>query len=101
VFLYGRKFKIVTYHVALKWLITVKNHHCARLTRWVLKLSEYDFEIEHRAGNKHVNQDCVALHISSVARETGNRKSQDDESGEPSLVRRFLQNSNRIRIAGK
>jgi hypothetical protein len=28
-FLYGRKFKIVTDHAALKWLITVKNHHCA------------------------------------------------------------------------
>jgi hypothetical protein len=30
-FLYGRKFKVVTDHAALRWLITVKNHHCARL----------------------------------------------------------------------
>jgi len=42
-FLYGRKFKVITVHEALKWLITVKNHQCARLTRWVLKLSEYEF----------------------------------------------------------
>jgi hypothetical protein len=35
-FLYGRRFKIVTDHAALKWLITVKNHQCARLTRWFL-----------------------------------------------------------------
>jgi hypothetical protein len=38
-FLYGRKFKIIIDHAALKWLITVKNHQCARLTRMVLKLS--------------------------------------------------------------
>jgi hypothetical protein len=31
-FLYGRKFKIITDHAALKWLITVKSHHCARLS---------------------------------------------------------------------
>ena len=42
-YLYGRKFKIVTDHAALKWLITVKNHKWSRLTRWVLKLAEYEF----------------------------------------------------------
>jgi hypothetical protein len=52
-FLYGRKFKIITYHAELKWLITVKNHQCARLTRWVLKLAEYEFEFVHRPGKKH------------------------------------------------
>jgi transposase InsO family protein len=81
-FLYGRKFKIVTDHAALKWLITVKNHHCARLTRWVLKLSEYDFEIEHKAGKKHVNADCLSRHIALVSTEAGNQKSGDDDSGE-------------------
>jgi hypothetical protein len=65
-FLYGRKFKILTDHAALQWLNTVKNHHCAQLTRWFLKLSEYDFEIEHKAGKKHVNADCLSHHIASV-----------------------------------
>jgi len=62
-YLYGRKFKIVTDHAALKLLITVKNHQCARLTRWVLKLVEYDFEIEHKAGKKHVNDNSLSRHI--------------------------------------
>jgi len=65
-YLYGRKFKIVTDHAALKWLITVKNHQCARLTRWVLKLGEYEFEIEHKPGKKHVNADSLSRHIASV-----------------------------------
>jgi len=65
-FLYGRKFRIVTDHAALKWLITVKNHQCARLTRWVLKLAEYEFEIEHKPGKKHVNADSLSRHIASM-----------------------------------
>ena len=64
-YLYGQKFRIVTDHAALKWLITVKNHHCARLTRWVLKLAEYEFEIEHKPGKKHVNADS-SRHIASM-----------------------------------
>jgi hypothetical protein len=42
------------------------------LIRWVLKLSEYDFEIEHKAGSRH---------ITSVSKEAGSRKSEDDDSG--------------------
>jgi hypothetical protein len=78
-FLYGRKFKIITDHAALKWLITVKNHQCARLTRWVLKLSEYEFEIEHKAGKKHVNADCLSRHIASVTADR-NRKPLADNA---------------------
>jgi hypothetical protein len=65
-YLYGQKFKIVTDHAALNWLITVKNHQCAQLTRWVLKLAEYEFEIEHKPGKKHVNADCLSRHTASV-----------------------------------
>ena len=61
-YLYGRKFRIVTDHAALKWLIIVKNHQCARLTRWVLKLAEYEVEIEHKQGKKHVNADSLSRH---------------------------------------
>jgi len=67
-FLYGPKFKIVTDHAALKWLITVKNHQCARLTRWVLKLTEYDFEILHRPGKKHVNADVLSRYVAAAVR---------------------------------
>jgi hypothetical protein len=79
--LYGRRFKIVTDHAALKWLITVKNHQCARLMRWVLKLLEYDFEIEHKVGKKHVNADCLSRHIASVTTD-GERKPLDDNFGD-------------------
>jgi hypothetical protein len=66
-FLYGREFRI-TDQAALKWLITVKNHQCARLARWVLKLSEYEFEVLHRPGRKHVNADVLSRHVATVVR---------------------------------
>jgi len=77
-FLYGRKFKIVTDHAALKWLITVKNHQCARLTRWVLKLAEYEFEIEHKPLKKHVNADSLSRYIASMKPEEATLKEMSD-----------------------
>ena len=65
-FLYGQRFKIITDHATLKWLITVKNHQCARLNRWVLKLSEYDFEIRHKPGSKHINADVLSRHVAAA-----------------------------------
>jgi hypothetical protein len=50
------------------WLIRVKNHQCARLTRWVLKLAEYDFEILHRPGKKHINADVLSRHVAAAVR---------------------------------
>jgi hypothetical protein len=50
------------------WLITVKNHQCARLTRWVLKLAEYDFEILHRPDKKHINADVLSRHVAAAVR---------------------------------
>jgi hypothetical protein len=77
-YLYGRKFKILTDHAALKWLITVKNHQCARLIRWVLKFAEYEFEIEHKPGKKHVNADSLSRHIASMRPDDATLKEMSD-----------------------
>ena len=59
----------MTDHAALKWLITEKNHQYERLTRWVLKLAEYEFVTEHKLGKKHVNADSLSGHIASMKAE--------------------------------
>src|SRR5579871_694832 len=48
---------IETDHSFLKWLMNVPK---GRLSRWALRLSEYDFEIRHRAGVKNGNADGVS-----------------------------------------
>ena len=44
----------------------MKNHQCARLTRWVLKLTEYDFEILHRPGKKHAKANVLSPHVADA-----------------------------------
>lgn len=58
-YLYGRRFKLVTDHAALKWLMTSKNL-TGRLHRWALQLQEYDFCIEYRPGSTNVVADALS-----------------------------------------
>jgi len=58
-YVYGKHFKVITDHAALKWLMKIKEP-MGRLGRWVLKLQVFDFEIEHRKGTQHGNADGLS-----------------------------------------
>jgi len=57
-YLYGRKFKIVTDHKSLIWLINVKDPN-SRLMRWRLKLEEFDYETVCKSGKTNTNADAL------------------------------------------
>ena len=63
-YLWGRKFRLIVDHVALKWLHsireTIEGGPASRLMRWILKLAEYNFEVEHKAGTQHCDADGVS-----------------------------------------
>lgn len=58
-YLYGRKFLIRTDHAALTWLLNFKNPE-GQTARWIERLQEYQFEIQHRAGRIHGNADSLS-----------------------------------------
>jgi hypothetical protein len=63
-YLWGRHFKLIIDHAALKWLHTMRDTieggPASRLMRWILKLAEYDFEVEHKAGAIHSDADGLS-----------------------------------------
>jgi hypothetical protein len=57
-YLYGSQFKVFTDHRPLSWLLEKKDSS-ARLTRWIIRLRNYDFVIEYKKGT--LNGDADAL----------------------------------------
>ena len=58
-YLLGRKFQTRFYHHALKWLQSFKEPQ-GQVARWLERLQEYDFEVEHRVGRAHFNADAMS-----------------------------------------
>ena len=61
----GTKFSIRTDHDALRWLMSL-TESTGRLTRWRLRLSEFDFDIEYRPGRVHQVPDALSRLIAPI-----------------------------------
>lgn len=59
VYLLGNKFTVETDHAALKFLTTMKNGG-PRLTRWVLSLQPFNYEVRYRKGSDNGNADGLS-----------------------------------------
>lgn len=57
--LLGRRFKVLTDHCAL-CVLNRRSPQNARVARWAIALSEYDFEIVHVKGKCHEDVDCLS-----------------------------------------
>ena len=58
-YLMTRHFTVITDHSALKSLRTVVNP-TGRRARWIMKLQQYDFEVQHRSGRSNRNADAMS-----------------------------------------
>ena len=58
-YLYDGHFAIRANHAALKWLLSFKNPE-GQVARWIQRLEEYNFEIQHQQGLKHNNADALS-----------------------------------------
>ena len=66
-YLHGRRFKTVSDHKPLVWVMNVKDLG-SRLLRWRVQLAEYDYEITYRRGSQNTNADALSR-IGSVSKE--------------------------------
>jgi hypothetical protein len=64
-YIYGRKFTAYADNRALKWLLNLQDPS-SRLTRWAMKLSEYDFTVEHRPGTQMRHADALSRNVGLV-----------------------------------
>lgn len=84
-YLFGRKFKVVTDHKPLQWLLNLREPN-SRLTRWRLKLAEYNFTIIYKKGKANTNADAlsrVELHNEELSSVVVNIS---DSSSSPSVI---------------
>lgn len=58
-YLLGKKFQILVDHCAL-CVLNKRTPASARLRRWAITLSEFDFEIIYTKGNQHCDIDCLS-----------------------------------------
>ncbi|KAJ2947350.1 hypothetical protein O0L34_g17078 [Tuta absoluta] len=58
-YLYGRKFTIYTDHRPLTWLRSIKDPD-SKLTRWGLKLAEYNYDVVYKKGSLNTNADALS-----------------------------------------
>ena len=60
-YLYGKKFKIITDHKALVWLLNSdKPNQNSKIVRWRMTLQDYDYEIKHKEGKSHQSVDAMS-----------------------------------------
>jgi ribonuclease HI len=81
-YIWGRRFKLVIDHAALRWLHTMKDQvsggPASRLTRWALKLSEHNFEVEHKPGANHCDADAISRLVAAIVNSPQTANQQSD-----------------------
>lgn len=82
-YLFGQKFNIITDHRALIWLFNLKDPG-SRLTRWRLKLEEYQYTVHYKAGISNTNADALSRIHQVVTR--SQQSAQPAESSQESTI---------------
>ena len=91
-YLYGRKFTLVTDHKPLVWFQNSKDL-CSRVSRWRLKLAEYDFDVVYKAGKMNVTADALSRNPIINEEKSKNLHEDDDDTFMTSQEKMNLENA--------
>ncbi len=87
--LFGTKFKVVTDHQPLLWLMQARDLN-GQYARWQVLLQEYDFVVEHRAGIKHTNADVLSRFPCRSSKDLSGARFDEDPAEIASVMRRVM-----------
>jgi hypothetical protein len=89
-YLWGREFRLVVDHSALRWLHTMRDTFeggaASRLMRWIMKLQEYRFTVEHKPGAAHQDADGVSRLAQRIAAALGGTWEERDAPTPPPMT---------------
>ena len=75
----SQRFTIRTDHSSLRWLLASKDPE-GQMARWLLDISTYDSEIQHRPGRQHNNADGLSrAHCSQCGREEETKQKEETQ----------------------
>ena len=85
-YLLGSRFLLRTDHSSLTWLWNFKEPE-GQIARWLERLQEYDFTVQHRPGKKHSNADALSrLPCHQCGRESHSHMTLPEEVTSPVLT---------------
>ncbi|XP_049886625.1 uncharacterized protein K02A2.6-like [Pectinophora gossypiella] len=54
IFLYGKRFELITDHKPLEIIFGTKSKPCARIERWVMRLQSYSYKVVYQSGKTNI-----------------------------------------------
>jgi hypothetical protein len=93
-YLHGRRSTVYMDNSALKWLLNLQDLS-SKLTRWSVKLSEYDYVVEHLPGTKTRHADAFSRNVGKVNTEVAlSREAIREEQEKDDLCQWYKQYEN-------
>ena len=75
-FSYGKRFKILIDHKPLKFIFSTKDP-APRLARWIIRMSNFDFEIDYKPGKENQNADALSRLSANDSDNEGKETNED------------------------
>lgn len=76
-FLFGREFELITDHKALETLFGPKSKPCARIERWVMRLTSYKFKVIYKPGKSNIADPLSRLLKESAEQPDANNATEE------------------------
>lgn len=76
-YLYGKTFQIYTDHKPLEWLFKLKDPN-SKLTRWRLRLEEFDYKVVYKKGKENSNVDALSRIEINIHNTESNKESVNE-----------------------